>query len=83
MHGSIYPGHLASNTETYTIVTEGKRSRHFTDLDEAKEAYEELGEGSAFVVKAHRTFLRTPRAAEAWRAIEAERANKSEGGGSD
>lgn len=83
MHGSIYPGHLASNTETYTIVTNGKRGKNFTDLDEAKDYYEEQGEGAAFIVKAHRTFLRTPRAVRAWQDIEAQRASEAESGGTD
>lgn len=83
MHGSIYPGHLASNTETYTIVTNGKRGKNFTDLDEAKDYYEEQDEGAAFIVKTQRTFLRTSRAVKIFREAQAERSRKAESGGTD
>ena len=83
MHGSIYPGHLADNNETYTIITDGNRKRNFSDLDAAKDFYEEQDEGAAFIVKAQRTFLRTSRAVNVFREAQAERSRKAESGGTD
>lgn len=83
MHGSIYPGHLADNSETYTIITNGKRTRNFTDLDEAKDFYEKQDEGAAFIVKAQRTFLRTSRAVKAYREAQAEHSREADSGGTN